>query len=147
MSDPSSTLGLVQWRQLFEQLPVHWSEAVIEHSADLLRLGWPVNQPTQVVEARLVVAHGQAWMLLTAPLCPADGASARRAIELGARLLIGGVILQERQLCIRAVLAQPLPSIEQLAQIIAVVRDNAIVLRDQMLQAPEAAEDARADAP
>lgn len=131
MSQPLPPL----WRELLDEIAARGP--LVRRTAEWLCLGWPVEQPRQTVQVSTLWAHGRMCVVLTADVCPADIASARDALELAAKVLVGGLVIQRGVLALRHVFVEGRFTRDQLYETLETLRDNAIRYRDQLLPAKD----------
>jgi hypothetical protein len=123
---------------------------VAERTEDWMRLEWTTDAGVQTVQAKCLVVQGRGRVFFTADLCRGDQCSPTEALELGSRLLIGGVILYNGILSIRHVFSEDRPGstaimdparqthVERLLdETILSLRDDALRIR-QLLYARQA---------
>ena len=118
------------WRDFLDQVASR--HPVAKRADEWLCLSWP-EQPDLTIQVTCVPARGLMRVMLTADLCRADQVAERDALELAARLLVGGVIVQRGVLALRCVLTEGCFTARDLDQTIHALRETAFPFRARLL--------------
>jgi hypothetical protein len=122
-------------------LPQPWGDLIdglshefplVERKAAWLCFGWPSDKPEQTVQVNCLRANQLMRVIVTADICAADLVSARAALELGAHLLFGAMIVRRGVLSLRHIYTEGRFTRAQLREAIVLLRDNALLVRARL---------------
>jgi hypothetical protein len=121
------------WGDLLDHLAGQFP--LCERTEDRLSFGWPPEQPEQKVEVSCRRINQLMRVVVTAEVCAADQVSAMAALQIGAHLLFGAMVVDKGVLAVRHVFTQGRFMEIQLHEAVVLLRDNARLVRgrfDQM---------------
>jgi len=88
----------------------------------------------QTIQVNCLKIHGLYRVILSADLCNADLVSARDALELASKLLLGGLVLQRGILSIRHVYTEDRFKESQVHEAITSLHNSASAMREKLVR-------------
>ncbi len=132
-SDPADDLP-PEWGELLDAVAA--SFPVRERHGPYLVLEWPATSvaDAQTVQVQCIRLYGLVRVILVADICTSDRASAAEALALGARLILGGVIVRRGFVAIRHLFTEQRVTRGDVFEAIPFLRDRAIEARKSLLR-------------